>query len=141
MAASSRSLGGFANHNFVLLNDDFWDSSENRRYVQAHAGLAEFTQILLDWSPGNPNHKWTEWDDNTQQYRYPLLSMKGPLEILKFFENNSHYIASANPNNQSCLRQQMTKIRQIRNEITHNNIKINSAPLIDLLDRMEKVCK
>lgn len=147
MAALRPPMGGFANENFVLLNGDFWHLVENRRYVQAHAWLLEFSRILLEWirSRGIPNPIWTDGylDRNTQQWvktEDRPLEEKGPLEIIKFCENNSRYIASANPNIQFELQQRMNEIRKLRNQITHNNIE-DSQPLIDLLVEMKKLCE
>lgn len=148
MAALRPPMGGFANENFVLLNGVFWDWKENRRYVQAHAWLLEFSQILFEWiqnpTCGIPNPIWTDGyvDRNTQQWvtTNTPLEEKGPLEIIKFCETNSHYIAGANPNNHFTLPRRISRIRQLRNQITHNNIE-NSRPLIDLLVEMKKLCE
>jgi hypothetical protein len=147
MASLNPQMGGFANENFVLLNGDFWHLVENRRYVQAHAWLLEFSRILLEWirSRGIPNPIWTDRyrDRNTQQWvttEDRPLEETGPLEIIKFCENNSRYIASANPNIQFELQQRMNEIRKLRNQITHNNIE-DSQPLINLLVEMKEVCE
>ena len=80
-------------------------------------------------------------DRNTQQWvttEQRPLEETGPLEIIKFCETNSHYIAGANPNYHSILKQRMNEIRKLRNQITHNNIE-NSQPLINLLAKMKEL--
>ncbi len=132
MADPNRPLGGFANQNFVLINGEYWSASGNRRYVQAHAWIAEFANILLDWMriAGHENPIW-----NGRR-----LLEQGPLEIIKYIEYNSNYIACADPNDQIRLQPEMYYIRRLRNQITHENIE-NADTLKKLLDRMKKVCK
>jgi hypothetical protein len=147
MADPNLSLGGFANPKFVLINGDYWSESGNRRYVQAHAWIVEFTNILLDWmkKSGNPDPKWivNKFDKKSkrtiQKENKPLWK-KGPLEILKYIETNSYVIANADPNYQFQLQKEMSKIRALRNQITHENIE-NSETLKELLDRMKNVCE
>ena len=143
MAVPNLPMGEFADPNFGLLSGPFWNDIENREHVQAHDLIVEFAQILLKSNPGNPEHKWwkSEWDSTTQQMAKPLLSKKGPLEIVKFFEFSPHLIAVANPNTQCISRHQMTQIRKNRNDITHYSIR-DSQPVIDhLLVKMKEVCE
>jgi hypothetical protein len=146
MADPNLSLGGFANPKFVLINGDYWSVSGNRRYVQAHAWIVEFTNILLEWmqKSGNPDPRWSEgyYDKNWQwiETGNKPLSKKGPLEILKYIETNSYVIANADPNYQRRLQQEMSQIRKLRNQITHENIE-NSETLKTLLSLMKNVCE
>jgi hypothetical protein len=146
MSDSNRPLGGFANPNFVLINGDYWSESGNRRYVQAHAWIVEFTNILLIWmqKSGNPDPRWSEgYNDKNWQWietGNKPLSEKGPLEILKYIETNSYVIANADPCYQRRLQQEMSQIRKLRNQITHENIE-NSETLKTLLVRMKNVCE
>jgi hypothetical protein len=144
MADPNRPLGGFANPNFVLINGDYWSASGNRRYVQAHAWIVEFANILLEWmqNSGNRNPRWIEkyYDDNGQLItENKPLSEKGPLEIIKYCKNKSYWIACANPNNHAELKLQMDKIQTLRNGITHDNIE-NVETLKELLRLMKEVC-
>jgi hypothetical protein len=144
MADPNRPLGGFANPNFVLINGEYWSASENRRYVQAHAWIVEFANILLEWlkNSGFRNPRWIQnyKDENRQLItENKPLSKKGPLEILKYLEYNSNYIACANPNYQFQLQPKMRDIRKLRNHITHENIE-NTETLKDLLCLMKEVC-
>jgi hypothetical protein len=148
MADPNRPLGGFANPNFVLINGVYWSKSGNRRYVQAHAWIVEFANILLEWVQNSvPDPRWTEGyhDENKQQWieteNKPLWK-KGPLEIIKYIEHNSFdvIIKNVDPNYQYQLQQEMYEIRKLRNRITHENIK-NSKTLKTLLSRMKKVCE
>ncbi len=146
MAAVRLPMGGFANEYFVLLNGDFWRLRKNRRYVQAHAWLLEFSQILLEWirTRGIPNPIWTDryQDSVTNQWvtEKKPLEEKGPPEIISFCETNSRYIASADPVIQFKLKPLMLQIRRLRNHVTHDNIK-DSQPLIDLLGKMKEFCE
>ncbi|KAK4016261.1 hypothetical protein OUZ56_031211 [Daphnia magna] len=91
-------LGGFANPKFVLINGDFWNCREKRRYIQGHAWLNEFTFIVLQcylqilgYIP-EYEYETNQWDCDAQSYvkeRKPLNEC-GSLEILKYMEQSCH---------------------------------------------------
>jgi hypothetical protein len=133
MADPNRPLGGFANPNFVLINGEYWSASENRRYVQAHAWIVEFANILLEWMQNSGNRN-PRWPDQTP------LSVGGPSEIMNYIEYFACYIARGDPTIESKVRGQMYHIRRLRNQITHENIE-NSETLKTLLSLMKNVCE
>lgn len=137
MAAAFPQLSAFANHNFVLMNGEHWESSENRRYVQAHAWLAEFTRILLEWI--------LQWEPEPYYYcqynnRDELLTSGGPLEILNYLLDNADVIARNNFSKKKILEDKIRQIARLRNTITHNTVR-DSGPLISLLHHMKLVCR
>jgi hypothetical protein len=127
----------FADPNFVLMNGEYFESSENRRYVQAHAWLTEFTDILLEWilqSEPNPKYYNKYYGCNEP------LTTGGPLEILNYLKDNADVIANNDINVKTMLEREIRKIATLRNKITHKKVQ-DSSPLLELLNKMESVCR
>ena len=122
---------------FVLMNGEYFESSENRRYVQAHAWLTEFTDILLEWilqSEPSPVY-------HNQYYgRDEPLTTKGPLEILNYLKDNAYVIANNDISAKTILEKEIRLIAILRNKITHEKVQVSST-LKDLLTTMEDVCR
>jgi hypothetical protein len=78
-------------------------------------------------------------DPNTNKWgtKSVLLSQKGPLEIIRYSDNNAKLFPSAkqlkNPKFLRSIHVHFSRIIVIRNETTHNCIK-DTQPLLDLLD-------
>jgi hypothetical protein len=125
----------FADPNFVLMNGEYFESSENRRYVQAHAWLTEFTNILLEWIL--QSEPYPEYYNHFYE-RYEPLTTGGPLEILNYLKDNADVIANSY-SAKTILEREIRKIATLRNKITHKKVQ-DSSPLLELLTTMESVC-
>ena len=132
MAQENQNALGFADPEFVLINGSHWQSNAKRRYIQCHAWIAELADIILE---DNPNVQYKERKNS------PLTPLEnhGPLEILKYAENNKVLISRMNPNIHKMAPNAFKAIREIRNKITHKRID-NSDPLRDLLGKIAALC-
>ena len=122
---------------FVLMNGEYFKSSENRRYVQAHAWLTEFTDILLEWIL--LREPYPEYYNHFYECYEPLTT-KGPLEILNYLKDNAGLIANNNINVKTILEVEIKEIARLRNQFTHKKVQDTRTPLLELLNKMELVC-
>lgn len=139
-------LGGFANSKFVLINGDFWNCREKRRYIQGQAWLNEFTFIVLQcylqilgYIP-EYEYETNQWDCDAQSYvkeRKPLNEC-GSLEILKYMEQSCHVIINRREKFHK-FRGHARKVRTLRNTMTHEVGKWTntSNTLQELLNEMK----
>lgn len=124
---ADRVLGGFAQLEFVLINSPYWDSKENRRYVQGQAWITEFTNILfvfINWKhrvcwPGLMGPQYSNYETNQLE----PLGNKGSLEILIYCRTNSALFTNNVTLRQSLLAAKINNIRILRNTMTHETKK------------------
>ncbi|KAI9556437.1 hypothetical protein GHT06_016225 [Daphnia sinensis] len=137
-------LGGFANPQFVLINGDFWNCREKRRYIQGQAWLNEFTFILLQCV--------LQIRKRRNQVPQHWLIDFGPLEILKYYATEetytaqiASYIFATNYSSSRRFRLHICEVKRLRNLMTHEvgiwtrtNISGTYIPLYlhDLLKEM-----
>ena len=120
----------FADPKFVLINGSHWHSNANRRYIQCHAWIAEFEDIILEFGFfHNPNAQLIE----KRKPPIPLLG-NGPFEIIKYAENNLIMISLDLTIQQKALRE-LAAIRKLRIQITHKRIDINMISMIKYLTK------
>lgn len=140
-------LGGFANSKFVLINGDFWNCREKRRYIQGQAWLNEFTFIVLQcylqilgYIP-EYEYETNQWDCDAQSYvkeRKPLNEC-GSLEILKYMFQFGHVIINKQSRDFKIFLRQTRRVKTLRNTMTHEVGKWTntSDTLQELLNKMK----
>lgn len=115
-------LSGFANPNFVLINGNFWNCREKRRYIQGQAWLNEFTFILLQCTLKISQSPWRyECDKETGIWVKRPLEEFGSLEILKYIHKATEN-GIFGKNDSGCrlnFRNSINKVLDLRNRMTH----------------------